>query len=161
MRGDGKFYLYMNDRQVMSTTLTHSELLLADIGCAFAGPRRKPRILIGGLGLGFSLRRTLELVGPDAEVVVAELLPEIERWNHECLDGLNDGILADSLLGSSRAQEAHGDPDRLEEGDDTEEHKGSADEASPRWFLGSIAHRESVGRLAITRPGRALDRLAW
>lgn len=92
---DGQFYLYMNTRQVMSTTLTHSELLLADIGCALAKPKRRPRVLIGGLGLGYSLRRTLELTGPGACVEVAELLPEIGRWNRECLGGLNDDILAD------------------------------------------------------------------
>ncbi|MEM7378626.1 MAG: hypothetical protein AAF460_14135 [Pseudomonadota bacterium] len=61
---DGEFYLYMNTRQVMSTTLTHSELLLADIGCTFKPPRKKQRVLIGGLGLGYSLRRALEITGP-------------------------------------------------------------------------------------------------
>ena len=95
-RHDGQFFLYMNERQVMSTTLTHSEQLLADIGCAFSPPRKNPRVLIGGLGFGYSLRRALELAGPGAEVVVAELLPEIVRWNREHLDGLNDGILADA-----------------------------------------------------------------
>ena len=95
LKHDGQFLLYMDDRQIMTTTLTHSELLLADIGCDFNKPRRSPRILIGGLGLGFSLRRALEITGPGAKVVVAELLPEIVRWNHECLDGLNDAILAD------------------------------------------------------------------
>lgn len=92
---DGEFYLYMDERQVMSTALTHSELLLADGGCDFADGRQNPRVLIGGLGLGFSLRRCLEITGPGATVEVAELLPEIIRWNHECLDGLNDVILAD------------------------------------------------------------------
>ncbi len=92
---DGQFILYMGQREVMSTLRTYSERLLADIGCEFENPRKKARILIGGLGLGFSLRRALELTGPGAEVVVAELLPEIVRWNHQCLDGLNDDILAD------------------------------------------------------------------
>ena len=70
--------------------------MLADIGCGFAEPREKQRVLIGGLGLGYSLRRVLELSGPRAKVVVAELLPEIVRWNREHLDGLNDDILFDS-----------------------------------------------------------------
>jgi spermidine synthase len=95
LKHDGEFLLYMDDRQIMTTTLTHSELLLADIGCDFKKSRRSPRILIGGLGLGYSLRRALEITGPGAQVVVAELLPEIVRWNHEHLDGLNDEILAD------------------------------------------------------------------
>ena len=78
---DGEFFLYMNERQVMSTTMTHSELLLADLGCDFRDGRKNPRILIGGLGLGFSLRRCLELGGSDARIEVAELLPEIIVWN--------------------------------------------------------------------------------
>jgi spermidine synthase len=92
---DGEFYLYMEDRQVMSTTLTHSELLLADIGCDFRERIKNPRILIGGLGLGYSLRRCLELTGSGSIIEVAELLPEIVRWNRECLDGLNDELLND------------------------------------------------------------------
>ena len=101
---DGKYFLYMDDRAIMSTSLTHSELLLADIGCEFKPKRANPRVLIGGLGLGFSLRRTLELTGPRSEVVVAELLLEIERWNRELLGGLNDDILVDP-----RTQIAHAD----------------------------------------------------
>lgn len=92
---DGEFFLYMNDRQVMSTTMTHSEQLLADLVCDFGNGRKNPKILIGGLGLGFSLARCLEITGIDATIEVAELLPEIIRWNHECLSGLNDHLLAD------------------------------------------------------------------
>lgn len=92
---DGEYYLYLDERQVMSTKLTHSELMLADAGLDFRKPRRRPRVLIGGLGLGFSLRRCLEITGAKAVIEVAELLPEIVRWNRECLQGLNDEILAD------------------------------------------------------------------
>jgi spermidine synthase len=95
VKHDGQFILYMNEREVMSTLRTHSELLLADVGCKFRKARKSPRILIGGLGLGYSLRRALELTGPGAKVVVAELLPDVLRWNKEHLDGLNDDILAD------------------------------------------------------------------
>lgn len=94
---DGQFYLYMNERQVMSTAMTHSEVLLAELGCQFGDGRvGAPRLLVGGLGLGFTLRRALELGGPSASVVTVELLPEIIRWNRELLDGLNDDILQDS-----------------------------------------------------------------
>ncbi|GHC54643.1 spermine synthase [Roseibacillus persicicus] len=92
---DGDYYLYMNDRQVMSTKMTYSERMLADIGCDFSGPRKEARILVGGLGLGFSLRRALELTGPDSRCEVAELLPEVARWNRELLKGYNDDILND------------------------------------------------------------------
>ena len=71
---DGDYYLYMNDRQVMSTRLTLSERMLADIGCDFVDRRKGPRVLVGGLGLGFSLRRALEVTDEDSRVEVAELL---------------------------------------------------------------------------------------
>ncbi|MDF1755429.1 MAG: hypothetical protein P1U89_21755 [Verrucomicrobiales bacterium] len=89
---DGEFQLHMDRHPVMTTTLTHSEKLLADIGCH---NMKSPRVLIGGLGLGYSMRRALEITGPQSKVVVAELLPEVVRWNSECLNGLNDDIIAD------------------------------------------------------------------
>ena len=92
---DGDYYLYMNDRQVMSTRMTLSERMLADIGCDFADRRKKVRVLVGGLGLGFSLRRALEITGAESQVDVAELLPEVVRWNQELMKGYNDDILAD------------------------------------------------------------------
>ena len=88
---DGEYQLHMDRHPVMSTTLTHSERLLADIGCR----GQSLRVLIGGLGLGFSMRRALEITGPGSKIIVAELLPEVIRWNNECLNGLNDDIIAD------------------------------------------------------------------
>ena len=73
---DGQFFLKLDGRQLMGSNSTVSELMLADLACAFREPRDKARILIGGLGLGFSLKRVLEICGPAARVEVAELLPE-------------------------------------------------------------------------------------
>jgi hypothetical protein len=50
----------------MGSNSTVSELLLADLACKFRYPVDRPSILIGGLGLGFSLRRVLEISGPNA-----------------------------------------------------------------------------------------------
>lgn len=93
---DGDYYLYMNDRQVMSTRLTLSERMLADIGCDFSDKRKRVRILVGGLGLGFTLRRALEITGPESQVDVAELLSEVVRWNTDLMKGYNDDILHDA-----------------------------------------------------------------
>ena len=92
---DGEFFLKLNGRQLMSTTSTSSELLLAQLPCD--GLERKPgaSVLIGGLGLGFSLQRVLELVGPNATVHVAELLPEVVDWNREFLGSVNGALLND------------------------------------------------------------------
>jgi len=89
---DGEYQLHMDRHPVMTTTMTHSEKLLAEVGCKGMA---SPRVLIGGLGLGYSLRRALELTGPKSKIIVAELLPEVVRWNRECLKGLNDDIIAD------------------------------------------------------------------
>ena len=93
---DGDYYLYMNDRQVMSTRMTLSERMLADIGCDFVDRRKNPRVLVGGLGLGFSLRRALEITGPQSQVDVAELLPKVVHWNTDLMKGYNDDVLQDS-----------------------------------------------------------------
>ena len=92
---DGQFFLKLDGRQLMGSNSTVSELMLADLACAFREPRDKARILIGGLGLGFSLKRVLEICGPAARVEVAELLPEVVAWNREFLRGLNGELLND------------------------------------------------------------------
>lgn len=92
---DGDYFLRLNGTQLMSSTWTLSERLLADHACPERAPITVKRVLIGGLGLGFSLKRVLELVGDEAEVVVAELLPEVVRWNREILADLNGRLLDD------------------------------------------------------------------
>ena len=92
---DGEYFLKLNGRQLMGSNNTVSECLLADLACDFSKPVASPRILIGGLGLGFSLRRVLELIGPKAAVQVAELLPEVVAWNRQFLSGLNGKLLDD------------------------------------------------------------------
>ena len=93
-RHDGDYFLRLNGTQLMSSTWTLSERLLADYACPERAPIKVKRVIIGGLGLGFSLKRVLELVDDGAEVVVAELLPEVIRWNREILADLN-GLLMD------------------------------------------------------------------
>ena len=95
---DGEFFLKLNGTQLMSTTSTVSELLLADLACDFREHRESPRVLIGGLGLGFSLKRVLEIVGPRATVVVAELWPEVVAWNQEFLKHINGHLLEDKRV---------------------------------------------------------------
>ena len=95
---DGEYFLKLNGLQLMSTTSTLSERRLADYACTedvAAGRVAPTRVLIGGLGLGYSLQRVLELVGPKAEVVVAELLPEVVQWNREFLESVNGHLIDD------------------------------------------------------------------
>ncbi|MDG1671059.1 MAG: hypothetical protein P8H96_09330, partial [Akkermansiaceae bacterium] len=97
---DGKIYLKYNGFELMSTALTFSEQQLADVGCQALregkGSRpAHPNILIGGLGLGFTLKRTLELVGSPATVDVAELMPPLIEWNRTFLVEHNGPLLED------------------------------------------------------------------
>ena len=90
---DGHYFLKVAGLQLMSTTASSSEQGMAELSCV--NLPAKPRVLIGGLGFGFTLRRVLELTGPDAIVDVAELLPEIVAWNREHLHDVNGKFLDD------------------------------------------------------------------
>jgi spermidine synthase len=92
---DGEHFLKLNGRQLMSTTATTSELMLAELPCDGLRGRADTCVLIGGLGLGYSLRRVLELVGRHARVQVAELLPEVVAWNRDLLQHVNGALLED------------------------------------------------------------------
>lgn len=94
MRG-GHYYLRVGGRELMGTVAVNSELRLAELGCEKLGASGRARVLIGGLGLGFTLRRVLELVGPNAKVDVAELLPEVVAWNRQYLRSINGRLLDD------------------------------------------------------------------
>lgn len=97
---DGEFYLKFNGRELMSTALTFSEQMLANLGCEalLADSRSRPahpKVLIGGLGLGFTLKRTLELIGSPATVDVAELMSPLIEWNRTYLVEHNGPLLED------------------------------------------------------------------
>ena len=68
-------------QDLMSTRTYGSAEALADIPCSEVAERARPRVLIGGLGVGFTLAAALRRLGPDAEVVVAELVPGLVEWN--------------------------------------------------------------------------------
>jgi spermidine synthase len=65
----------------MNSRMNGSEKALADLACERLRDNPKPRLLIGGLGMGFTLAAALKATGPNAEIVVAELVPEVVEWN--------------------------------------------------------------------------------
>lgn len=81
LRHDGAFLIRANGIELMSSRRHLSEDRLAEVACAPVASRAGARALIGGLGLGFTLRAALGQLGADAEVVVAELLDEVIAWN--------------------------------------------------------------------------------
>ena len=90
---DGEYILRLNGAALMSSSWTTSDLALADAACF--GMRKNGCVLIGGLGLGYSLRRVLEICGRDANVVQAELIEDVVTWNRESLRQLNGNLLED------------------------------------------------------------------
>ena len=82
----------MNSRQ------HESELELARLGCAHLVGSKTPSILVGGLGMGYTVRQVLDLLGPHARVVVAELLAAVVEWNREFFGELNGQPLRDERV---------------------------------------------------------------
>src|SRR3954447_23730798 len=80
-RHDGAYLIRADGVELMSTRRHLSEDRLAEVACAPIRDRSSARVLIGGLGLGFTLRAALRELREDAEVVVAELLEEVIEWN--------------------------------------------------------------------------------
>lgn len=67
--------------ELMNSRLHGSEDALATLACERIADHPAPRVLIGGLGMGFTLAAALQALGDTAEVTVAELVPEVESWN--------------------------------------------------------------------------------
>ena len=93
-RGDDHMIL-LERTELMSTRMSGSEEALATLTAERLGARPKQRWLIGGYGMGFTLRAALKVLPADAEVTVAELVPEIMEWAQGPMAELNSGGLAD------------------------------------------------------------------
>ncbi len=79
-RSERDFLLLVNGRVLMNSSANRSELTLGEHACRLVVDRPRPRVLIGGLGMGFTLRAALDVLPPDARVVVAELNPVVVKW---------------------------------------------------------------------------------
>jgi spermidine synthase len=80
-RRDDEYVILANGKPLMSSRLHGSEEALATLGCTEARTQPHPRVLVGGLGMGFTLRAVLDVLPHDASVIVAELLPAVIEWN--------------------------------------------------------------------------------
>ncbi len=103
-RRSTEFIILANGKPLMSSRMHGSEEALAAFGCAHARTLEAPHVLVGGLGMGFTLRATLDLLGREATVVVAELVPAVVEWNRGPL-----GSLAALPLNDSRTRVELGD----------------------------------------------------
>jgi len=80
MRRGAEFSIRLGQNELMNSRRSGSEEALATIACERIRDRSEQRILIGGLGMGFTLRAALAAVGPTARIVVAELVPAVVVW---------------------------------------------------------------------------------
>ena len=92
------FSIQINGQDLMLSRQHESELELARLGCAHLADRKAPRILIGGLGMGYTLRQALDMLSPQAQVVVGELLGAVVEWNREFFGELNGHPLGDERV---------------------------------------------------------------
>src|SRR3984893_11873488 len=93
-RGD-EYILLVDGAILMSSRMHGSEEALATFACQRARALEQPSVLIGGLGMGFTLRATLDLLPQDATVVVVELVPAVIEWNRGPLGPLAEHPLKD------------------------------------------------------------------
>lgn len=92
---DGAFTIRVGGVELMSSRQHHSEERLAELACAGLRDRPGARVLVGGLGMGFTLRTALAHLDPRAAVMVVELMPAVVAWNRTVAYGLGADALAD------------------------------------------------------------------
>jgi spermidine synthase len=92
-RHDDDWVVRVDGRMLMSTRVHQSEITLAEY--AIERAEDPQHVLVGGLGLGYTLRATLDGLSADAHVTVVELVPELVEWNRKHLYHLSDSALED------------------------------------------------------------------
>jgi spermidine synthase len=95
-RRGGEFSIMLGDNELMNSRLSGSEEALATLSAAKIGARPSLRMLIGGLGMGFTLRAALKTLDASAHIEVAELVPAVVAWARGPMEEVFAGSLADS-----------------------------------------------------------------
>jgi spermidine synthase len=98
MRRGDEFSMKLGPNELMNSRLSGSEEALATLTCRKLEAVKAPHLLIGGLGMGFTLRAALAVLGPEARITVAELVPAVIAW----AEGPMADLFGDSL-GDPRA----------------------------------------------------------
>ena len=80
MQRGAEFSMRLGQNELMSSRLSGSEEALATLACRRIEAVKSPHLLIGGLGMGFTLRAALAVLGSDARIMVAELVPAVIAW---------------------------------------------------------------------------------
>jgi spermidine synthase len=96
-RGDD-FFISLDGKELMTSRMHGSEAVLAELACTPIAKRVKARVLVGGLGMGYTLAAALSGLQDDASVIVAELVPAVVQWNRGVLGALAGHPLNDSRV---------------------------------------------------------------
>ncbi len=88
VRRGGEYLILADGKDLMSSRMHGSEEALATLGCAHLAGQEEPCALVGGLGMGFTLRATLDLLPRGGSVVLSELISEVVSWNRGPLGSL-------------------------------------------------------------------------
>ncbi|HUS27680.1 MAG TPA: hypothetical protein VMZ53_04205 [Kofleriaceae bacterium] len=94
-RGAREFLITIGGRVLMTSSERTSELAVATLACKELAGHKAPRILIGGLGMAYTVRAALDALPKRAQVMVAELTPEVETWCRGPLAPLTNGAAND------------------------------------------------------------------
>ena len=97
LKGADEYSIMLGRIELMNSRLSGSEEALATLACERLGVKN-PRILIGGYGMGFTLRAALSVLPPQAHVEVVELIPAIVKWAREPMAQLSQKCLDDSRV---------------------------------------------------------------
>ena len=95
---DTEYSIRVNGQELMNSRTFGSEMMLAELSCPEIVDRKNANVLIGGLGMGYTLSAALRLLDSDADVCVAELVPSVVEWNKEVLGALAGHPLKDSRV---------------------------------------------------------------
>jgi spermidine synthase len=96
MRRGSEFSMMLGQNELMSSRLSGSEEALATLACRRIAAVKRPHLLIGGLGMGFTLRAALAVLGTGARITVAELVPAVIAWARGPLKEIFGESLGDS-----------------------------------------------------------------
>lgn len=94
-RGERDFLITVGSQILMNSLSNRSEVVLGQLGCNHLKESTGPRVLVGGLGMGFTLKAVLDTLPPSARVVVAELNPTVLEWCRGPLAILTENAVAD------------------------------------------------------------------
>ncbi len=94
-RGERDFLITIGSQILMNSLSNRSEVVLGQLGCGHLKESKSPRVLVGGLGMGFTLRAVLDTLPAAAKVIVAELNPTVVDWCRGPLAALTENAASD------------------------------------------------------------------